>query len=98
MSYHRQGLVWLVIALAGNPTLAEAELFRDAANHFQVDLPEGWRPLTDEELARFNTTTKNTRYDGAFREDGKFFGSAPYILYVAHHLAYVCASYEDIEK
>ena len=98
MRFLRLRLFSVLIAVLVIPSPGNAESYRDAANHFQLEVPNNWRTLTADELARFNTGAKNTPYDGAFRPVDKFFGSAPYILYLVHRGAYTGASYEDIER
>jgi hypothetical protein len=98
MNLHPYRLMVATLVVGSLPSLLNAETYRDTANHFQLELPEGWRPLSADELSRLNKDAKNTPYDGAFRPADKFFGSASHVLYIVHRRDYSAASYEDIRK
>jgi hypothetical protein len=102
MSHHLFRLLMISLVVIGLPSLLNAETYRDAANHFQLELPEGWRALTADELSQVNkvanlgtTGAKTVAFHGGIRPTNKFVGS---YYYVIHPGAYCRASYEDIEK
>lgn len=95
---------WLGVAVVFplGPTYVRAEVFRDAANHFQFEIPIGWVKMTDAELTMMNNVAGRIgggiRYDAGLRQQNTLPGSYPYILVQIHKNRMSGATYEDIEN
>jgi hypothetical protein len=93
--YVRSICALLLLALAQSGVRADA--YRDKLNHFQFDLPQGWRAMTANELSVFNKAMKEIEFDGAFCKAGALF-NLPEVLYRFQHEPMTGAWYGRVEK
>jgi hypothetical protein len=94
--------VGMIAVIAALPSQVHAEIHRDAGNHFQLAIPNGWMHMTDAEFTMMNKMAGQIaggiRYDAGLRQQNTLPGSYPYILIQIHRSKMSGASYDDIEK
>jgi hypothetical protein len=102
MNVYCRVLVGIVAVIAALPSRAHAEVHRDAGNHFQLAIPDGWMHMTDAELTMMNKMAgqmgSGIRYDAGLRPQNTLPGSYPYVLIQIHRSRMSGASYDDIES
>jgi hypothetical protein len=80
-----------------------AEPYRDAARHYSLTIPPGWKAMPPNAVMMINNMVRqkmpgvDIRYDGAFQLQGQQPGAYPYILVQVQPIPGGGASYEQIE-
>jgi hypothetical protein len=83
---------------------ALAETHSDAAHHFTLELPSGWKAMSPSEVEQINTTSrqlmgsKAPHYEGGFRRASDPLGTYPYILVQLTPGRTAGTSYDEIQK
>jgi hypothetical protein len=101
--YSVRSLAAILAAFAAVGT-ASAEPYRDAARHFTVEVPKGWRAMTAGELEEVNDMARRLSPEypvevvAGFYPRGAGFSEYPHILVHMKSAALRGLTYEEIEK
>ncbi len=93
-----------VLLTCGMTLPAAAESYRDAANHFSVELPPGWHLMPAQEVQQINEAVRqrmpgsNIHYEAGFRPVDGGPGTFPYVLVQLQQGKTAGSSYEEIER
>lgn len=95
-------LVSSLLALVLATASARAEKFHSAEFGFSLEIPEGWQPMSDEQIRALNTLAdavmkeNECRSIAGFHQRGKAFNDVPYVI--VQHVAIPVRSFGDFVR